>query len=210
MIHQYINDIYHLDVHLYALIQACGYWIYALLFLIIFAETGLVIFPFLPGDSLLFAVGALANHTTLNLTFLGFLLCLAAILGDTVNYWIGHWIGPAIFKKPQSRFFNPNYLTKTHRFYEKYGGKTLIFARFIPIIRTFAPFIAGIATMAYNRFLIYNIIGGISWICLLLILGFYFGNLPIVKDHFSLVIMSVIILSIMPPVIDSIYNIRRR
>ncbi len=192
----------HLDEHLLELTQQYGLWIYALLFVIIFAETGLVVTPFLPGDSLLFAVGSLAALHALDFWPVLLLVTLAAILGDTANYWIGARIGPQVFTQKHTRFFNKKHLDRTHAFYEKYGGKTIVIARFVPIIRTFAPFVAGIGSMTYSRFLFYNIAGGVLWAVGLTTAGFYFGNLPVVKRHFSLVILAIIIISILPGVIE--------
>ena len=199
---QSLFDIFlHLDVYLNEIIQNYGVWTYALLFLVIFMETGFVVTPFLPGDSLLFAAGTFAAIGSLNIWLLFILLFTAAVLGDTVNYWIGHFIGPRVFDT-NSRFLKREYLERTQRFYEKHGGKTIIIARFIPIIRTFAPFVAGIGTMKYLRFISYNVVGGISWICLFLLAGYYFGGIPAVKRNFTLVIIAIIIISVMPGVIE--------
>jgi len=198
-----IDFVLHIDRHLDTMIQTFGPWMYVILFLIIFAETGLVVTPFLPGDSLLFAVGALAARPDgLNLALLLVLLPIAAILGDAVNYWVGMAVGPRIFRRKESRWLNPRHLERTHAFYEKYGGKTIIIARFMPIIRTFAPFVAGMGRMNYARFTAYNISGGLIWIFFFVIIGFYFGNLPVVKKNFTLVIMGIIFFSMMPPVIE--------
>jgi membrane-associated protein len=192
----------HLDERLAEAIVTYGTMTYGLLFVIVFLETGLVVTPFLPGDSLLFAAGTFAGlgHLNLGLTFL--LLCVAAILGDTVNYAIGHFLGPKVFHFPKSRFFNPEHLKRTHLFYEKYGGKTIIIARFVPIIRTFAPFVAGIGAMSYGRFLSYNVIGGVLWVSVCLLAGYFFGNLPFVKSNFSVVILAIIFISILPGVFE--------
>jgi len=192
----------HIDKHLSELIQNYGLWTYLILFTIIFLETGLVVTPFLPGDSLLFAAGTFAALGALDLMWLFVLLSIAAIVGDTVNYWIGAYVGPKVFHKEKVRFLNKEYLDRTHQFYEKYGGKTIIIARFVPIIRTFAPFVAGIGSMTYWRFISYNVIGGIAWIVLCTLAGYFFGNLPIVKENFSLVILAIIIISILPGVIE--------
>ncbi len=197
-----IDFILHLDKYLSAIIQAYGTWTYLLLFLIIFCETGLVITPFLPGDSILFAVGAFAAIGSLNVFWLFVIISVAAILGDTINYWVGHFVGPKIFAKENVRFLNKKYLERTHRFYEKHGGKTIIIARFIPIIRTFAPFVAGIGQMSYWRFIGYNIIGGITWPAIFVFGGYYFGNISFVKNNFSAVIIAIIIISIIPMVIE--------
>lgn len=194
----------HLDRHLPELIRQYGVWSYALLFVVIFCETGLIVTPLLPGDSLLFAAGTLAAAGALDVNTLCVTLCIAAILGDTVNYWIGAWLGPKVFYEENARFFKKEYLDRTHRFYERYGGKTIILARFIPIIRTFAPFVAGIGRMSYARFLIYNATGGIVWVVSLTYCGYLFGNLPLVKDHYSTVILAIIIISILPMVYEFI------
>ncbi len=202
MIKYLFEFIMHIDVHLGAIIKDYGLWTYLILFLIIFCETGLVITPILPGDSLLFAAGTFAAIGSLDVTWLFVLLSIAAIAGDTANYWIGSLIGSKAFNFENVRFLNKEYLDRTHQFYEKYGGKTILIARFVPIIRTFAPFVAGIGSMTYWRFIFYNIIGGISWIAICVCSGYYFGNLPIVKKNFSLVILAIIIISIMPGVIE--------
>ncbi len=197
-----IDILLHLDQHIDLLIRSYGAWTYGIFFLIVFLETGLVVTPFLPGDSLLFAGGTFAALGSLDAKWLILSLSVAAIAGDTVNYWIGYTVGPKVFHKENSRFLNKKYLYRTHRFYEKYGGKTIILARFIPIIRTFAPFVAGIGTMAYRRFILYNVSGGIAWVALLVIGGYLFGNIPVVKQNFSLVIFAIIILSILPGIIE--------
>jgi membrane-associated protein len=196
-----VDFILHLDKHLNEIVMTYGAWTYALLFLIIFLETGLVITPFLPGDSLLFAAGSFAALDSLDPVILFVLLAAAAILGDTVNYWIGHFIGPRAFSG-NIRFLKKEYLVRTHEFYERHGGKTIILARFIPIIRTFAPFVAGVGAMTYSRFIAYNVIGGIAWVALFVFGGYFFGNLPFVKDNFSLVILAIILISVMPGVIE--------
>ena len=187
----------HIDANLILLIQTYGILIYPLLFFIIFAETGLVITPLLPGDSLLFAAGALAAVGSMNILILFLILAVAAILGDTVNYWIGHHMGPKVFRQ-ENRYFKQEYLLRTKAFYELHGGKTIILARFIPIIRTFAPFIAGIGRMRYSYFILFNLIGGLAWVALFLFTGYFFGNFQIVKDNFSLFILAIIIISLMP------------
>ena len=200
---QYLIDfILHLDKHLAELVTQYGAWTYAILFLIIFCETGLVVTPFLPGDSLLFAIGALAANGSLDVFWVFILLSIAAILGDTVNYWVGYVIGPKVFHGESSWLLNRKHLERTHDFYEKYGGKTIILARFIPIIRTFAPFVAGIGRMNYGRFLIYNVVGGIVWIAIFTYAGYFFGNIPIVKRNFTLVIFAIIVISVIPAVIE--------
>lgn len=197
-----IFDIFiNLDTYLGAIIQNYGAWVYALLFLIIFVETGLVIMPLLPGDSLLFAAGAFASRGDLSLALLFALLTLAAILGDTVNYWIGSIVGPKIFREKNVRFLNKEHLQRTQNFYEKHGGKTIIVARFIPIIRTFAPFVAGIGKMRYGRFLAYNVIGGAVWVFIFSFGGYFFSNIPFVKENFSLVILGIIFVSLLPVII---------
>ena len=193
----------HLDVHLNEIIGQYGLWTYLILTLIIFCETGLVVTPILPGDSLLFAAGALAasENSPLKVYWLLIILGAAAVAGDTVNYWIGHLVGPKVFQQ-DSRVFKKEYLLRTHKFYEKYGGKTIIIARFIPIIRTFAPFVAGIGDMTYLKFISYNIVGGLAWICAFTLGGYYFGNIPVVKHNFTLVIIAIILISVMPGVIE--------
>jgi membrane-associated protein len=197
-----VDFLIHLDQYLSLLIQAFGAWTYAILFGVVFCETGLVIMPFLPGDSLLFAAGAFAALGSLDFVALLVTLSLAAIIGDTVNYWIGHYVGPKIFTKKNVRFMNREHLDRAHRFYEKHGGKTIVLARFIPIVRTFAPFVAGIGAMSYRRFIIYNVAGGITWVSIFLSLGYFFGNLPVVKDNFAFVIVAIMLISFMPAVIE--------
>jgi membrane-associated protein len=192
----------HLDHHITSIVENYGTWTYLFVFLIIFCETGLVVTPFLPGDSLLFVLGALAAAGSLNPVILIILLIIAAVLGDSVNYAIGRALAPKVFRHEKIRFIKPEYLERTEKFYQKYGGKTIIFARFIPIIRTFAPFLAGVGSMSYGRFLFYNIIGGIIWIVLLIGAGFFFGNLPIVEKNFTLVIFAIIIISFVPAAIE--------
>ncbi len=187
----------HLDKHLGNIIQQYGTWTYLILALVIFLETGVVATPFLPGDSLLFAAGTFAAQGSLDVVVLLVLLTGAAILGDTVNYWIGRRVGPRVFHE-DVKYLKREYLERTHRFYEKHGGKTIVLARFIPIIRTFAPFVAGIGAMTYSRFLLYNVLGGILWVFLFVLGGYLFGNLPVVRENFSLVIVAIIVLSVMP------------
>ena len=201
IISQVVDFILHLDVHLNTIIKNFGIWTYLLLFLIIFLETGVVVTPFLPGDSLLFAAGSFAALGSLNVFALFILLTLAAILGDTLNYWIGHFIGPRAFSG-NTRFLKKEYLNRTHEFYEKYGGKTIILARFIPIIRTFAPFVAGIGAMNYPHFFFYNVIGAVLWVSIFTFGGYFFGNLPIVRDNFTIVIMVIILISVLPGVFE--------
>ena len=188
----------HLDKHLAQVVTSYGGHTYALLFAVVFLETGLVVTPLLPGDSLLFAAGAFAAVGSLKVGLLFALLSLAAILGDTLNYAIGAYLGPKVFHFPKSRFFNPEHLRRTHAFYEKYGGKTIIIARFVPIVRTFAPFVAGIGAMSYLRFLAYNVVGGVLWVAVCVSSGYFFGNQPIVKNNFSLVILAIIAISVLP------------
>jgi membrane-associated protein len=191
----------HLDQHLNQIVTTYGVWTHLILFAIVFAETGLVVTPFLPGDSLLFAAGALAALGSLDLWLLVVLLIGAAILGDTVNYWVGAWIGPRAFSG-NVRFLRKDYLDRTRAFYEKHGGKTIILARFVPIIRTFAPFVAGVGAMGYARFIVYNIIGAVLWVGLFVPLGYFFGNMPTVKDNFSLVIFAIIGISMLPIAVE--------
>ena len=198
LIKQLIDMVLHLDKHLGELVNYFGLWTYFVLFLIIFCETGLVITPFLPGDSLLFAIGALSAGNQFNIVAIVIVLTIAAIIGDTVNYHIGKYIGPKVFHKDNVRFLNKKHLIKTHEFYERHGGKTIIIARFMPIIRTFAPFVAGMGSMSYARFIVYNIVGGVLWVALLVFAGYFFGNIPIVKKNFTLVIMAIIFISILP------------
>jgi membrane-associated protein len=191
-----------LDKHLNAVIENYGVWTYGILFLIVFCETGLVVTPILPGDSLLFAAGALAGGGgPLRVSWLLALLIVAAILGDTVNYWIGHLFGEKLAAK-FPRVIKPQYLTKTHAFYEKYGGETIILCRFVPIVRTFAPFVAGVGAMSYGKFLAYNVIGGVLWVAIFILGGVWFGGLPWVKNNFAIVELTIVILSIMPGVIE--------
>jgi len=198
----FIDFVLHLDVHLAEIIQSYGAQTYALLFAVVFLETGVVVTPILPGDSLLFAAGSFAGLGALRLWPLFALCCAAAILGDTANYAIGAYLGPKVFHYPRSRFFNPQHLRKTHEFYEKYGGKTIIIARFIPISRTFAPFVAGVGKMTYARFLSYNIIGGLLWVSVCVFAGYFFGNLAFVKKNFSVVILAIVVISLLPAVIE--------
>lgn len=200
--HQFVDLFLHLDVHLSTVIQSYGTWTYAILFMIIFCETGLVVAPILPGDSLLFAAGTFAAKGDFSPTFLIPLLIIAAILGDALNYTIGRYLGPKVLQE-NSRIFKREYLDKTQKFYERYGGKTIIFARFVPIIRTFAPFLAGVGKMKYTQFAVYNVVGGIVWIVLFVSAGLFFGNIPAVKHNFTLVILAIIILSILPAVFET-------
>ena len=206
----FIDILLHLDQHLDWVIRTYGTWTYAILFLIIFCETGLVITPFLPGDSLLFAAGTFVALGSLEMGLLTVLLSLAAIAGDTVNYWIGHAMGPKVFTRENSRLLNKEHLERTHRFYQKYGGKTIILARFIPIIRTFAPFVAGIGAMTYRRFIIFNVVGGIAWIFLLVLSGYYFGNIPFVRNNFIFAILAIILISMLPLIVEILNHWRLR
>jgi len=198
----FIDFVLHLDKNLGQIIQTYGLWTYLILFVIIFVETGLVVTPILPGDSLLFAAGAFAAIGSLDLVVLIVLLAAAAIAGDTVNYWIGHYVGPRVFTQENVRFLNKRYLERTHAFYEKHGGKTIIIARFLPIIRTFAPFVAGIGSMTYPRFLSFNVIGGIAWILTFTCGGYFFGNIPIVRQNFSLVIIAMVLIPGLPALFE--------
>ncbi|HLE25247.1 MAG TPA: DedA family protein [Thermodesulfobacteriota bacterium] len=202
LIKDFTDILIHLDKYLDSIIRSYGGLTYGILFLIIFCETGLVVTPILPGDSLLFATGTFAALGSLDVGLIIILLSIAAIAGDTVNYWIGYLVGPKVFSKEKSRLFNKEYLDRTHHFYQKYGGKTIIIARFIPIIRTFAPFVAGIGRMTYKRFIIYNILGGIGWIVTFVLGGYFFGNIPLVKNNFALIILAIIIISILPAIIE--------
>jgi membrane-associated protein len=194
----------HIDKHLDVLIQQYGTWTYTILFIIVFCETGLVVTPLLPGDSLLFAAGALAGRGILNPHLLAMLLFIAAVIGDAVNYHIGNFIGPKVFQKEDSFIFRREWLEKTQRFYDKYGGKAIVFARFVPIVRTFAPFLAGVGTMRYRQFFLYNVTGALFWVGSFVYGGYFFGELAVVKQNFSLVILAIIIVSIMPGVIEFI------
>jgi membrane-associated protein len=203
-IHYLINFILHIDTQLISFIAAYGDWVYGLLFLIIFCETGLIVVPFLPGDSLLFAAGALtANaNSNLNIHLMFVLLLTASILGNMLNFMVGRYLGPKVFHSSDSIFLNKKYLQRTNQFYRKYGGKTIIIARFMPIIRSFAPFVAGIGSMDYRKFTLFNVIGGVLWVGILLYVSYLFGNLPFIKQHFSTIIMAIIVVSLIPPVIE--------
>jgi membrane-associated protein len=205
----FIDIVLHLDKHLAVLLAQYGTWIYAILFLIIFMETGFVVTPFLPGDSLLFVAGALAalppppgSAEGMDIRILCGVLLSAAILGDNVNYWIGHYVGPKVFRWEQSRLFNRAAFDKTHAFYEKHGGKTIIYAQFVPILRTFAPFVAGVAGMPYSRFLSFNIFGAIGWVVSMTVSGYFLGGLPFVRAHFEKIIYGIILVSVLPIVIQ--------
>jgi len=200
----------HLDRYLSAVIQQYGLWTYAILFLVIFIETGFVVMPFLPGDSLLFAAGTFAALKALNVGWLILLLSAAAIIGDTVNYWVGHRLGPKVFCKEDARFFKKEYLDRTHAFYEKHGGKTIIIARFVPIIRSFAPFVAGIGRMSYGRFLAFNVVGGVGWVVLLVGAGYFFGTIPVVQENYSIAVLAIIAISTVPIAVEYLKHRRRK
>jgi membrane-associated protein len=199
-VHQIIDIFLHLDTHLQTILETYGGWTYLLLFAIVFCETGLVVTPFLPGDSLLFAAGAFAALGSLSLEGLLALLILAAVLGDTVNYWVGHFLGSRLLAVKW--LIKPKHLAYTHEFYEKYGGKTIIIARFVPIVRTLAPFVAGIGRMRYRRFMSFNVIGGVAWVAICTFAGYLFGNIPFVKKNFSLVVLAIIAVSLLPMVFE--------
>lgn len=200
-----LDVLLHLNQHLHGWIGMFGPWIYLILFLIIFAETGLIVFPFLPGDSLLFALGALTagENASLNLPILCVVLITAAILGDAVNYSIGRYLGLRLFANPKSRIFRREHLARTQKFYDRHGGKTIILARFIPIVRTFAPFVAGVAEMRYPQFLLYNVSGALFWVLSITVAGHIFGNLPIIQRNFHVVILAIIVISVLPIVIEA-------
>jgi membrane-associated protein len=198
----------HLDEHLSQIISQYGVWTHLILFLIVFCETGLVITPFLPGDSLLFAAGTFAALGSLDLWLIVVLLITAAIIGDTVNYWVGAYIGPRAFRG-DVRFLRQEYLDRTHAFYEKHGGKTIILARFIPIIRTFAPFVAGVGAMSYPKFITYNVVGAVLWVGIFVLGGYFFGTIPVVRENFTLVIMAIILISVMPVLFEAMRARRR-
>ncbi|HEX3036281.1 MAG TPA: DedA family protein [Thermodesulfobacteriota bacterium] len=206
LIKDLIEIILHLDKYLDLIIRSYGVWTYALLFLIIFCETGLVITPFLPGDSLLFAAGTFTAIGSLDVGLLIILLSIAAIAGDNVNYWIGYFAGSKAFIEKETRFLNKEYLNRTHRFYEKHGGKTIVIARFLPIIRTFAPFVAGVGRMTYRRFTVYNIAGGVVWVLTFVLGGYFFGNITFIKQNFTVVIIAIIFISFLPGVIEVLHQ----
>jgi membrane-associated protein len=198
-----LNIVLHLNVYLGQVAESYGSWIYVLLFLIIFSETGLVVTPFLPGDALLFTVGTLtAQNGPLNLPLILALLTVAGILGHTVNYWIGNKIGQKLFSNPKSRIFNRKHLEQTHAFYERHGAKTILLSRFIPLIRTFAPFVAGMGSMSYRKFFGYNVVGAFVWVFGIILLGHFFGNIPYVQKNFSLVIFAIVVISMIPPAVE--------
>lgn len=210
LINFFIEFILHLDKHLLQLTTDYGAWVYGILFLIVFCETGLVVTPFLPGDSLLFIAGTIAGAKLLDPLVLMALLSIAAIVGDSLNYFIGRKLGPAVFNRPDARFLKQAYLHKTQQFYEKHGGKTIIIARFIPIIRTFAPFVAGVGSMRYSRFITFNIVGGITWVVLFISAGYFFGELPLVKQNLTLTVFIIILLSMLPGLVEVIRHKRAR
>jgi len=201
LLHAAVDLFLHLDKHLAEVIAQYGVWTYFILFAVIFLETGVVATPFLPGDSLLFAAGTFAALGSLDVGLLMLLLSIAAILGDTLNYWIGRKVGPRVFNE-KVRFLRREHLDRTRVFYERHGGKTIIIARFVPIVRTFAPFVAGVGTMQYGRFLAYNVVGGIVWVVLFVLGGYLFGNIPVVKENFTIVILAIIVVSLLPLVVE--------
>lgn len=203
-----LDFILHLDTHLAELVGQYGFLTYAILFAIIFAETGLVVTPFLPGDSLLFAAGAIAALGALNVWVIIALLIAAAILGDTANYWIGHFFGKKLVDNPNIKFINQEHIDKTEQFYKKHGAKTIILARFVPIVRTFAPFVAGVGTMEYGKFITYNVVGGVVWVGLFTLLGYFFGNLDFIKEHFHYAVFAIIGLSLVPVLYEYIQHKR--
>jgi membrane-associated protein len=207
-VQQFVDLFLHLDTHLGQVISQYGTWTYLILFLIVFCETGLVITPFLPGDSLLFAAGTFAALGDLDVRAMILLLVVAAILGDTVNYWVGAAIGPRAFEG-NLRFLKKEHLDRTHAFYERHGGKTIILARFVPIIRTFAPFVAGVGAMSYGRFLTYNVVGAVLWVALLVLAGFFFGNIPVIRENFTIAILAIVAISVMPIAVEAIRGRRR-
>jgi membrane-associated protein len=209
LLRNFIDLFLHLDDHLSQVISQYGGWTHLILFLIVFAETGLVVTPFLPGDSLLFAAGTFAALGALDVRMVMFLLIIAAIIGDTVNYWVGAWIGPRAFSG-RVRWLRKDYLDRTHAFYEKHGGKTIILARFVPIIRTFAPFVAGVGAMSYGKFITYNVAGAILWVVLFVLGGYFFGNIQVVRENFTLVILAIIAISLMPIAMEAIRARRSR
>lgn len=210
MLSEMVNFVIHLNVHLANLVAHVGDWTYVILFLIIFAETGLVVAPFLPGDSLLFVTGSLAAVSELDAHLVVILLVAAAFLGNLVNYFIGRWFGELLFRNPKSKIFRRDYLNKTHQFYEKYGAGAVVISRFVPLIRTFVPFIAGMAKMSYSRFMIYNAVGAILWVVLLVYTGYFFGQVPFVQENFSWVIIGMMVVSGLPMVIEFLRHYLKR
>ena len=200
----------HLDQHLNTWATTLGPWVYLVLFVVIFCETGLVVTPFLPGDSLLFAIGALVSipGSPISLPLVMLLLWMAAVLGDAVNYAIGHYLGPRVFSSPRSWLLNPEHVKRTHEFYERHGGKTIFLARFVPIVRTFAPFVAGVGSMRYPKFLAYSVAGGLLWVSICTLAGYFFGNLPFVQKNFSLVVLAIVFVSLLPAIVE-IVRVRR-
>jgi membrane-associated protein len=197
-----ISFIIHAEHHLRHFISVYGVWVYALLFFIVFCETGFIVTPFLPGDSLLFSIGVLAAEGLIDLKLIFILLLVAAILGDSVNYWIGYKVGPRVFKWEKSRWFNPQHLNRAHVFYERHGGNAIVLSRFVPIIRTFAPFVAGIAVMKYRLFLFYNVVGALAWIAIFLLGGYFLGQMPFIKGNLKIVILIIIVVSILPIIVE--------
>jgi membrane-associated protein len=210
LISSFIDIVLHLDAHLLALVHEYGMWVYGILFGIIFAETGLVIAPFLPGDSLLFVIGALCGMGSLELQVAMPLLILAAFMGDNTNYWVGRLLGLRLLNHPNQRWIKHEHLEKTHAFYEKHGGKTIIFARFLPIIRTFAPFVAGIGVMNYRLYLMFSILGGVAWIGSLILAGYFFGNIPVIKNNLTLMVIVIVFVSFVPAIREFIKHRRQR
>lgn len=209
-LHMLVDFILHIEVHLDYLIQTYHAWTYLILFMIIFCETGVVVLPFLPGDSLLFAIGAFAARGSFDFWTISLSLLAAAIIGDSVNYTIGKYVGPKVFYKDNSTFFNKDHLVKAQAFYEKYGAKTIIIARFIPIVRTFAPFVAGIGEMTYKKFMTYNVVGAVLWVFSFIPLGYFFGNLPFIQKNFKLVMIAIIVISVLPAVIEFIRERKKK
>jgi membrane-associated protein len=211
LISNVIDWVLHVDHHLKSVVEHYGLWTYCILFLIVFCETGLVVTPFLPGDSLLFVAGALAAGGRLNVGLLLLVLAGAAILGDTVNYQIGHYVGPRVFRQSRtSRWLKREHLDRTEAFFTKYGGKTIVMARFVPIVRTFAPFVAGMGSMAYPRFLSFNVVGGVAWVCLLTLAGYWFGEISAVERNFTLVVLAIILISLLPPLFELLRTRRHK
>ncbi len=204
IIKQALEFVIHIDAHLLALCTAYGAWVYAIVFVVVFCETGLVVTPFLPGDSLLFAIGSLVSLGALEARIVAPLLVAAALCGDNVNYWVGRYLGPRVFQKENSKIFNKEYLERTHKFYERHGRKTVVIARFLPIIRTFAPFVAGIGRMNYRIFLTFSILGAALWVSLFVGGGYFFGNIPVVKNNFSIVILALVLIPGMPALVEFI------
>lgn len=209
-LHLLVDFILHIEVHLDYLITTYHTWTYLILFMIIFCETGVVVMPFLPGDSLLFAIGAFAARGSFDFWSICIALFIAAVLGDSLNYTIGKYVGPKVFYRDNSRLFNKGHLIKAQAFYEKYGAKTIIIARFIPIVRTFAPFVAGIGEMTYKKFMTYNVVGAFLWIFSFIPLGYFFGNLPLIQQNFKLVMIAIIIISVLPPIIEFIRETKKK